>query len=266
MPDGYAEILQVRKNKILSYPMEEIVIQSFDHLRLYGRYFHKEGHDKLVVMCHGWKSPWYVDFSKLAIWFYEKMNCDLLIMDERAGGKSEGRYVTFGIREKDDIHDWVMWAKEHQNLPIYLYGTSMGAATVLMVASSLNTIVSGIIADSPFTNTYMELKDFAKRNIYLPEKPFLPSLNFLTKKIMKDDLKSIDSMPLLKKTTIPILVFHGELDFFCDVEVSKKIASLHYPNISVHIYPDANHCSSYAKHEEEYEQIICDFIKNSCKQ
>lgn len=260
MPDGYADVLQVRKERILNYPMEEVTITSFDNLKLYGRYFHKEGHDKLIVMCHGWKSPWYVDFSKLAIWFYEQNNCDLLIMDERGGGQSEGKYITFGMCEKEDIHDWVMWAKEKQNLPIYLYGTSMGAATVLMVSLSLNGIVSGIIADSPFTQPYEELKDFAKRNIHLPEKPFMPSLNLLVKRTIKKDLKSIDSMELLKDTTMPIIIFHGELDFFCNVEVSKKIKELDYPNIDVYIYPDSNHCSSYVKHEKEYEAIIGNLI------
>lgn len=261
MPDGYASILEQRKNRILSYPMEEVRIESFDGLQLYGRYFHKEGHDKLVVMCHGWKSPWYVDFSKLAIWFYEQQNCDMLIMDERAGGKSEGKYVTFGLYERKDIHDWVMWAKDKQELPIYLYGTSMGAATVLMVASSVNDIVSGIIADSPFLEPYAELKDFAKRNIHLPEFPFLPSLNCLVKLLMKTDLKSVNALSSIQSAAMPILIFHGDLDFFCNVAVSKNIRDLHFPNISVHIYPDANHCSSYAKHEKEYENIIENFIK-----
>ena len=260
MPDGYADILQVRKERILNYPMEEVTITSFDNLKLYGRYFHKEGHDKLIVMCHGWKSPWYVDFSKLAIWFYEQNNCDLLIMDERGGGQSEGKYITFGMCEKEDIHDWVMWAREKQNLSIYLYGTSMGAATVLMVSLSLNGIVAGIIADSPFTQPYEDLTDFAKRNIHLPEKPFMPSLNFIVKKTIKKDLKSVDSVGILKDTTMPIIIFHGELDFFCNVEVSKKIKESDYPNIDVYIYPDSNHCSSYVKHEKEYEAIIGNLI------
>lgn len=260
MPDGYADVLQERKNRILNYPMEEITLISHDHLKLYGRYFHKEGNDKLIVMCHGWKSPWYVDFSKLAIWFYEKNNCDLLIMDERAGGKSEGKYVTFGLLEKDDIYDWVMWAHHRQDLPIYLYGTSMGAATVLMTSSSLNGIVSGIIADSPFMQPYEELRDFSKRNIHLFEYPFMPSLNFLFKKIVKKDLKSINSFEIIKNTKMPIIIFHGELDFFCNVNISKKIKELNYSNISVYIYSDSNHCSSYVKHEKEYENIIYHMI------
>jgi len=262
MPDGYADILLERKNRILNYSMEEVTIISKDQLKLYGRYFHKEGHNKLVVMCHGWKSPWYVDFSKLAIWFYEKNNCDLLIMDERGGGHSEGKYITFGLSEKDDIYDWVMWAHKRQNLPIYLYGTSMGAATVLMVSASLNGIVEGIIADSPFVQPYEELKDFSKRNIHLPEYPFMTSLNFIFKKAVKKDLKSIDSLEIIKNTQMPIIIFHGELDFFCNVNVSKKIKELNYPNISVYIYSDSNHCSSYAKHEKEYERII-EHILNS---
>lgn len=261
MRDGYADVLQDRKKRVLNYPMEEVFIESQDHLKLYGRYFHLEGHDKLIVMCHGWKSEWYIDFSQLAIWFYEKCNCDLLIMDERGIGRSEGKYISFGLNEHLDIHDWVMWAHHKQNLPIYLYGTSMGAATVLMTSASLNDIVSGIIADSPFTQPYDELKDFAKRNIHLPEYPFLPSMNFLVKTFIKKDLKSIDAMEILKDTKMPIVIFHGGLDFFCNVKISQKIKEMNLPNVSVYIYPDSNHCCSYVKHEKEYENIISRLIE-----
>ena len=70
MRDGYADVLQDRKKHVLNYPMEEVFIESHDHLKFYGRYFHAEGHDKLIVMCHGWKSEWYIDFSQLAILLY----------------------------------------------------------------------------------------------------------------------------------------------------------------------------------------------------
>ena len=39
MRDGYADALQDRKKRVLNYPMEEIFIESQDHLKLYGRYF-----------------------------------------------------------------------------------------------------------------------------------------------------------------------------------------------------------------------------------
>ena len=74
-------------------------------------------------------------------------------------------------------------------------------------------------------------------------------------------LKSIDAMEILKDTTMPIVIFHGGLDFFCNVKISQKIKKMNLSNVSVYIYPDSNHCCSYVKHEKEYENIISRLIE-----
>lgn len=256
MRNGYAQKLQNWKNRLLSYPMKEITIGSEEHLKLYGRYFHRNGNKRLVIMCHGWKSEWYIDFSEIALWFYEEMNCDLLVIDERAIGKSEGRYITFGIKEKDDIQRWIDWAVVNQNLPVYLYGTSMGAASVLMAAEGENDRVSGIIADSPFSEPYDELKDFSRRILKLPEHPFMDTLNIFYRLSLKADLKDINVMNILPHTSMPILIFHGTDDFFCNVDISRKIKNKNFPNIKTVIFEDCNHCCGYVKNKEYYQNEI----------
>ena len=87
------------------------------------------------------------------------------------------------------------------------------------------------------------------------------SVNFLVKTFIKKDLKSIDAIEILKDTKLPIVIFHGGLDFFCNVKISQKIKELNLSNVSVYIYPDSNHCCSYVKHEKEYENIISRLIE-----
>ena len=87
------------------------------------------------------------------------------------------------------------------------------------------------------------------------------SMNFLVKTFIKKDLKSIDAVEFLKDTSIPTVIFHGGLDFFCNVKISQKIKELNLSNVSVYIYPDSNHCCSYVKHEKEYENIISRLIE-----
>lgn len=265
MRNGYAQKLQNWKNRLLSYPMKEITITSEDDLKLYGRYFHREGNQRLLIMCHGWKSEWYIDFSEIALWFYESMGCDLLIIDERAIGKSEGRYITFGVKEKDDIQRWISWTKENQSLPVYLYGTSMGAASVLMASEDQNNTVSGIIADSPFTDAYDELKDFSHRILKLPEHPFMDTLSFFYRLFVKADMKETDVMKILPDTSMPILIFHGTNDFFCNVKMSQKIKMNNYPNVKVVIFDDCNHCCGYVKYKEEYQKEIIETIFHEVK-
>ena len=69
-------------------------------------------------------------------------------------------------------------------------------------------------------------------------------------------------MEILKDTIIPTVIFHGGLDFFCNVKINQKIKEMNLSNVYVYIYPDSNHhCCSYVKHEKEYENIISRLIE-----
>ena len=62
--------------------------------------------------------------------------CDVLFIEHRCCGDSEGKYITFGAKEQWDVQQWAVYMAERnkEKLPIYLYGQSMGAASVLMAS------------------------------------------------------------------------------------------------------------------------------------
>ena len=53
------------------------------------------------------------------------------------------------------------------------------------------------------------------------------SVNFLVRTFIKKDLKSIDAVEFLKDTSIPTVIFHGGLDFFCNVKITQKIKEMY---------------------------------------
>ena len=142
-------------------PYEEVSIESFDGFTLFGRYYHVKDGAPLDIGFHGYRSSALTDFaggSELSF----SMGHNLLLIDERAHGRSEGRTITFGIQERWDADSWVRYAVERfgADTEIILYGVSMGAATVLMAAGlDLPENVKGIIArlhcDGPKT-VYIE--------------------------------------------------------------------------------------------------------------
>ena len=86
---------------------------------------------------------------------------NLLAVDERAHGESEGTYITFGVRERHDVATWAAYAAMHFGPahPLILDGLSMGAATVLMASElELPASVRGIIADCGFSSPYAIMK------------------------------------------------------------------------------------------------------------
>lgn len=93
----------------------------------------------------------------------------ILLVDERAHGKSDGDTITFGIKE---MHDCISWIKlvdnmYTENAGIIIAGVSMGASAVLMAAgykegTAIPKSVIAVIADCAFTSVRDIIKACAK--------------------------------------------------------------------------------------------------------
>ena len=94
---------------------ESVHIKSEDGLRLTGYYLEAEKVERIVVMFHGWRGSWRHDFGACLKWLYEE-NSSLLLVEQRAQGESEGKYMGFGLLERRDWQDMVKLAgrKEYQ--------------------------------------------------------------------------------------------------------------------------------------------------------
>ena len=126
-------------------------ITSHDGLKLTGRYYHVSDGGPLEIQCHGYKGNPFVDFA--GAWRIAKeAGRNVLLINQRCHGGSEGHTITFGILEKQDVMAWITYANNRfGKIPMLLNGVSMGAATVLMVAGmELPENVKGIIADCPY--------------------------------------------------------------------------------------------------------------------
>ena len=132
-------------------PFEEVTISSHDGLGLRGRYYHYADGAPLEIMCHGYKGNAIRDFC--GNWAVAKKDGrNVLLIDQRCHGKSEGHTITFGILERRDVLGWINWANQRfGEIPILLSGVSMGAATVLMVSGmELPGNVKAVVADCPY--------------------------------------------------------------------------------------------------------------------
>ena len=114
---------------------ENIFLPSYDGLRLHGRLLQQPGAKGTILLFHGYRSSWVIDFS-IVLPYYFTLGYNLLAVDERAHGESEGMYITFGVRERHDVATWAAYAAMHFGPahPLILDGLSMGAATVLMAS------------------------------------------------------------------------------------------------------------------------------------
>ena len=153
--DRYGRIPEQDQEWLKNREQDELEICStVDDTPLFGRYLRCENPKRIILCAHGYRTNSLKDFAGVARWLHEN-NCDLLTIDQRGCGKSGGEYITFGAREKYDVLDWLDFIESHnrKGLPVYLYGVSMGAATVSCASGlTLPPNVRGMIADCGYTS------------------------------------------------------------------------------------------------------------------
>lgn len=203
--DGFKEI-----------PVEEFTRVSADGLLLKGRLFRPEKPKRLVLFMHGWRSSWQKDFSVLVKPLLD-MDCALFFADERAHGESEGNFITYGVMEKDDCVRWAQkLAKEFPELPLYLWGMSMGASAVMLASAEkeLPSSVRGVISDCGFNNPREELEHLVRQKLGRGEKQIIGVYRRHFIRRCGFDLEGFHTEEALAKTKLPFLFFHGKDDHF----------------------------------------------------
>lgn len=255
--EPYREEITRLYRQIRDRECEPVTIFSDDGLKLYGRYYHIRDGAPLDLGFHGYRSRSFTDFAGGSELSFE-MGHNLLLVDQRAHGRSEGRTISFGIRERWDVLSWVDYSRERfgEDIPIFLYGVSMGAATVLMASGlELPENVKAIVADCPYTRPIDIILHVGKSNP-LPQCLIRPFVILGAKIYGGFDLLETDAVTSVKNAKIPILIIHGESDHF----VPPAMSELSHPKLERITFPGADHALSFLSDTPRYRQIIRNFI------
>ncbi|MBQ8834921.1 MAG: alpha/beta hydrolase [Oscillospiraceae bacterium] len=240
---------------------EFVTITSHDGLILSGRYYHVKDGAPLDIGFHGYRSSPLTDFSGGSELSFQ-LGHNLLLIDQRAHGKSQGRTITFGILERQDVLRWVEYAVHRfgPETKITLYGVSMGASTVLMASElDLPKNVKAIVADCPYSSPMEIILHVARR---------MPIPNFLVRPFVTlgawiyggFDIHETDAARAVKNARVPILIIHGEADGFVPCEMSD-IVSANPTLVTRHTFPGADHGISYLADTPRYHQVVTEFLE-----
>lgn len=205
-----------------SHKAEDVYIFSEDGLKLHSLWVPANDPKGTILLFHGYRSTKYVDFG-VAFAYYHEMGFNLLVADQRAHGESEGRFITFGVKESRDVLSWISYHnRNHGDLPIILSGLSMGASTVMYTADEeLPSNVRGIIADCGFTSPKDILATVFHKTTHLPAAPTLWITDLLARIIAGFSLKEKDTRKTLAKNKLPILLVHGKSDDFVPCSMTE---------------------------------------------
>lgn len=220
--EQFAREILAGRREFLSLPWEEVQTEAFDGIKLYGRYIKAEQPKGTILMMHGFRSSGEFDFSCIVRSLYQS-GWSLLVPDQRAHGNSEGKYITFGVRERRDVKTWVEWIGTNRPDPngIVLDGISMGASTVMMAAAlGLPDCVKGIVADCGFTSPAEIMRHFLIDGFHIPAFPVFHIASLFCRMIGGFSVNGADSAEALRNWKKPILFIHGKSDTLVPFEMS----------------------------------------------
>ena len=243
-------------------PNKKVSIKSADGLTLRGRYYRFFDDAPIELMIHGYRGDSERDLAG-GIFRAKRVGHNVLLVDQRACGESDGHIVTFGIKERHDCAAWVDFIINEidENARIILTGVSMGAATVLMASGGeLPSNVIGVLADCGYTSPELIIKDVL-RKIHLPSFVFYPFIALGARIFGGFSLKEFSPIEAMKRTNLPIIFFHGDTDAFvpCQMSVDNYNACVSERKRLV-IIDGAGHGLCYVIDEEKYVKELKDFF------
>ena len=243
---------------------QPVTITSEDGLKLAGLWVPAEDAKGTILLAHGYCSSFLVDFGPV-MEHYHKQGLNLLLPYQRSHGKSEGRYITFGVLESKDMMRWIDYHNStFGKLPMILSGLSMGASTVMYMADEpLPENVRGIIVDCGFTSPKEIIADVFRKVTHLPATPAIWVANLFARVFAGFSLTQKDSRKTLTKNRLPIIMVHGMADDFVPCDMTRQGYQVCTGEKQQLLVEEATHGVSYFHAKERYTTMVNEFIKKT---
>ena len=239
--------------------IQTVTMQTFDNISLLGHWYPCEDAERTVICMHGWHGSWLKDFGDI-IDFLHESHCNILLPDERGQNSSEGSFMGFALLERYDCLEWIKWVnnKVSPDLPVYIYGVSMGSATVMMTSAlDLPGNVKGVIADCGFTSPQDIWRYLTNKTMHLP---YGKLMELLTERryagrtgIKGTKYSSVDA---LQDCDIPVLFVHGSEDDFVPTKMTYINFEAFNGEKEMLIINGAGHAVNYRTDPESYEAAV----------
>ncbi len=261
--DKVSEIaIKSREYKIkLDIPLEKKIF-SFDGTLLSGFLYKSPNYSKVtVILIHGYKLT-HREMLGFADFYVNTCGFNVLTPDLRGHGESGGEYISFGVKDREDILSWVEYIKQMmgENAKIILHGISMGAATALMTGAYNDDNVMGIIADCPYASGKEMMKKKIKSRFKIGVNFLYWLMNAYVKAKCKFSMEDSEVLEYVEHIKCPVLYIHGSEDDEITPANSYRLFEKTNSEKEIYIVLGAGHGESVFVEMDKYKRKIREFI------
>lgn len=192
----------------MNLPHEELFLKTKDNINIAAWYIPaKIKTNKAIIFLHGYPAE-KGDILPSTLFLHDKYN--LLYLDFRHFGKSEGRYTTIGKLEVLDLLSAVDYLHTRKHIAdIGVWGFSMGGAVAIMGAAETKLIKS-IVVISPYARLDWIADEYYK--IPLIRYPLSKLLAWWAYFILDIDIQKISPAESIQHLSIPIFLIYSKED------------------------------------------------------
>lgn len=188
---------------------EDIEITSKDGLKLKGEYFNF-GYNRAALILAGRAET--VLYCYYFADLFQKAGCNVIVVDPRACGLSEGKYTTAGMKEGEDAGLWIDYIHERYGIEkFFIHGICVGSAEAIYVAAAHQAYLKGIILEGPYSAFYKVLL-MRTKNHGKPTFPVCLQMAMLYKKLAGVNVFKNKPIEEIKKVEVPALFLCGRED------------------------------------------------------
>lgn len=237
---------------------QEVSVVS-DGLKLMGEYFDFGAKRAVIIV------PGRMESCLYSYYFaepYRQAGCNVLVIDNRAHGLSEGKVSSLGFRECRDLIAWSRLLSERfGNEKVILHGICIGSSASLFALTDKNCpdCLCGMVADGMYTTFCESFKNHMIEDHH-PLFPFVAEVMLYIRLISRANVVTDGPGRRIGQLKKPILMLHSREDRFSLPQKAQQLYDACTAEKRLEWFDVGAHSRVRVNDPERYDRVIREFL------
>lgn len=192
---------------------------------------------------------------------FHQLGWEVLLVDFRGAGDSEGNITTLGVAEVNDVTTVMNWARQNgQERPVILFGRSMGAVAIMHAIDQGRVNPDAVILECPFDRMLNAVKNrFVVMGV--PSFPCAHLLVFWGGVQHRFNAFRHNAVDYARSLTCPVLLLYGNHDPRVTPQEIDNIKQNLKTNCTFHTFNELAHESYCQAMPDEYRRVASRWLE-----